>query len=198
MLVRWMQGIKYLLMLVIGSLLMSCAPQYETRYELTPPKTAVGLQCLQPCEAKAQQCRSSCSARYDSCSAKAEQQAKLEMPQRMQEYELAMDVWRARYQRYLQDKMFYDMRRDQARSMRNMCMSTPQNPRACPRFDYPHWGRPSEPDDKPIAPTLASETKRIRKATCQLDCQCDTQYRSCYSSCGGGVKPQQICIRNCN
>lgn len=198
MLVRWIQWAKYLFVILVSSVLMSCAPQYETRYELTPPQTAAGLQCLKPCEAKAQQCNNSCAARYESCSAKAEQQAKLDMPKRMQEYEIALAVWQERYIRYVQDKTLYDMRRDQARAMRDLCISTQDNPRACPR-PFKSWSaRPVEPENKPVAPTLAAETKRIRDATCQLDCQCDAHYRSCYSSCGGGVKPQSICVKNCN
>lgn len=194
----WKFWIKSVFIVLVAGVLGSCAPTYETRYELTPPKTTAGLQCLKTCEVKAQQCNTSCAQRYSACSAKAEQQAKLEMPKYQQQYEVALAVWRERYSQYLQDKMFYDMRRDQARAMRDACEIVKGDRHECPRMG-PHWSdRPDEPEDKPVAPTLAGVTKAIRDATCQSDCQCDNQYRTCYSSCGGGVKPQQFCVRNCN
>lgn len=197
--IRWRVIMKYWFITLLSTLLLSCAPQYETRYELIPPKNVSALQCLKPCEAKLQQCNMSCTQRFDACSVKAAQQAQLELPKRMQEYEVALAVWRERYNHYLQDKMHYDMRRDQARAMRELCLSTQSDPKACPHTPHMAWSdRPIEPENKPEPPTLVSLTNTIREATCQRNCQCDDQYRSCYSSCGGGVKPHQICVKNCN
>ena len=57
------------------SLLASCAPVVETRYELTPPATAEGAQCVARCEAERAPCLQSCTRRERLCLNDAESRA---------------------------------------------------------------------------------------------------------------------------
>ena len=99
-------------LLLLGLMLWlgGCAtPQYQTDYRLTPPAAAQGLVCLKRCEVAAQQCRNQCSTKNTQCAANAARQAKLELPQRLAEWEGAMALWEADVARYERDRRFWDI-----------------------------------------------------------------------------------------
>lgn len=198
---------KHWYWLVLGILLLTgCAPEYETRYELTPPASTSGLACLKSCEAKSRMCNLQCSQQYGQCSARAEQQAKRELPERIKEYETQLADWRREIDRYETDLQFYEMELRQRELQENLyhlsCERDGKDSHSCKHqhsilLDMPLSTQPRYPGRAPEKPTLSSETARIRDLICSKECQCDDQYRQCYSSCGGTVKPYQFCIKNC-
>lgn len=194
--------------LVLGVLLLTgCAPEYETRYELTPPASTGGLSCLNQCEGKSRMCNLQCTRQYDQCSVRAEQQARLELPERLREYDTKLADWKREMDRYETDQRFYEMELHQRQLQRELlhltCNRDGQKAESCfhqhSKYDsLPSMNPPTSPGASPAQPTLSGETARIRDLTCSKECKCDDQYRQCYSSCGGAVKPYQFCVKNCS
>lgn len=191
---------KVLLSLCAVLLLTACSPKYETRYELTPPKTTAGLAGIKSCDVKAQQCAQRCGEKYDQCSLKAQQEAAKVLPKMLHDYELELARWERRYSDYQRDLLLYRMMRD-LRTEHRHCKKDEKcnhsHRRYYDYFDYP-FIYPSSPGSRPSKPTLASVAAKIRKQTCRKDCGCQTQFRQCYSANGGLVKPHQVCVKNCN
>ncbi|QQZ30773.1 hypothetical protein HMY34_19555 [Thiothrix subterranea] len=187
-------------------LLSGCAPQYETRYEFTPPTSTGGLSCLNRCETQTRTCNLQCNLQYGQCSAKAEQQAKAELPAKLSEYDTRLAAWQRERERYETDLRFYEMelrQRELQHDLRRLtCDRDGKESASCLHHHsllngMSSLNEPRRPDNMPEKPTLTSETVRIRELICSSECQCDTQYRQCYTSCGGAVKPYQFCVENC-
>lgn len=187
-------------------LLSGCAPQYETRYEFTPPSSTSGLTCLNRCEVQARTCNLQCHLQYNQCSVKAEEQAKVELPVKLREYDAQLATWEREKERYEADLRFYAMELRQRELQRDLyrlsCDRDGKTSNSCLHYQrlmsgMPVIYEPRRPNKMPEKPTLSSETARIRDLTCSNECQCDMQYRQCYTSCGGAVKPYQFCVENC-
>jgi hypothetical protein len=197
---------KWLFLLAGFWFLTGCAPQYETRYALTPPTSTGGLACLQGCEAKSRSCNLQCSQQYGQCSTRAEQQASNELPERVKEYDSKLAAWQQEMNRYETELRFYEMelhQREMQEDLRRLTCERDGKESASCRDHHARLhalsplSTPDRPGSAPEKPTLANESARIRDLTCSNECQCDDQYRLCYSSCGGTVKPYQFCVQNC-
>lgn len=187
-------------------LLVGCAPQYETRYALTPPMSTSGLSCLSRCDTQTRACNLQCSQQYGQCSAKAEQQARTELPSQLSDYDTRFTAWQRENDRYATDLRFYEMelhQRELQEDLRRItCERDGKESANCQQqytlvHNLPFLNEPHHPDVAPERPNLATETVRIRALTCSNECKCDDQYRQCYSGCGGTVKPYQFCVENC-
>lgn len=188
-----------LLILTAALFLAACSPKYETRYELTPPKTTAGLASIKTCDVKSQQCNAACGRKYDTCSLKAQQEARKTLPALLKDYELELLRWEKRSSDYKRDLMMYRLMHELMRKNRSGCKKKDND---CRRryyvgLGYP-WLQPSSPGSRPVKPTLESVTKKIRDTNCTKDCGCKAQFRQCYSAHGGKVTPHQVCVRNCN
>ncbi|WP_154724311.1 hypothetical protein [Thiothrix nivea] len=185
--------------------LSACAPQYETRYELTPPTSTAGLACLNRCQTQTQACNQQCSQQYAQCGVQAGQQAKLALPGQLKDYDSKLNVWQNDMERYESDLRFYEMEVRQREVLADLnrfaCDRDGKDSASCVRHPsrlHSSWlYEPRSPGSPPSRPTLESETARIRNLSCSQDCKCDGQYRQCYASCGGTVKPYQFCTDNC-
>lgn len=200
--------LRYLMLLLVMSMVACVSPQYQTHYRFTPPPAGAGKVCLTRCDAALTQCKHQCAAKTSQCLAKARTQAQQELPILLAAWERDMLVWEKAMDRYETELRFWEMERRQRRLMydlqRDLQRCRPGE-RNCVRFPrhygsrYPDdWDRPESPGTAPKRPTLESETARIQAETCPNDCGCDTNYRQCYASCGGNVQPYQVCIKNCS
>ncbi len=68
---------KWLSLLVLfdGLGLLACTPVYKTVYELDPPSSAAGLQCVSQCQQLKSACRQSGRTAYELCRAEARAEA---------------------------------------------------------------------------------------------------------------------------
>lgn len=194
----------FLLVILSSLFLSSCSPVYKVAYDLKPPKTAQGLACITGCQKQLQRCDQQCAVQFKQCSIKQQQQAKKLLPGLQYEYPQKMRSWQAARLRYERDLDWYEFRRDmaEARHQRsiNSCMSGSKKRSSC----YSHYAydpfpytRPSFDLARPVRPTLASISDKLRGLRCTQECSCKPKYRLCYSSCGGTVKSNKVCIKNC-
>jgi len=197
---------RLVLMFLSTLLLSSCSPVYKVTYDLKPPSTAKGLACIKGCQAQLKQCDLQCNRRYNQCSIKSEQEAKKLLPGLQHEYPQKMANWQAARLRYERDLDWYEFRRDMAEARHeryiSSCLSKGEKRTNC--YDhYAHaydpfpYTRPSFNLPRPERPTLASVSAKIRSLRCTQNCGCQTKYRLCYTSCGGTVKSNKVCIKNC-
>lgn len=184
---------KYLALIIILFSVAACMPQ-PPRYQLTAPTTLEGQQCAQRCDAASNLCTQQCNATQAACRLKAERQAKLELPARLELWDREIAAWERRVQRYEIELSFYEMRRQHWHIMRDLARpNCRRGDRDChpvrPRFRDDWLDRPLSPGPAPKRPSLESETNRIQALTCPSDCACAAQFRQCFVTCGGGVKP---------
>lgn len=187
-------------------LLTGCTPQYETRYAFSPPASTSGLSCLNRCDGQTRACNTQCSQQFGQCSAKAAQQAQVELPAKMTDYETRLSAWQREMERYETEQRFYAMELRQRELQHDLQRLTCDRDGKASASCLHHQGllhgmpllhEPNRPDSAPDKPDLASETARIRNLTCSNECKCDDDYRQCYTSCGGAVKPYPFCVQNC-
>lgn len=62
---------KHLLFL-LSLLLISCGPRFRTDYQLTPPKSSSGRQCIFSCQSRLQECEAKDEYAYQNCLNRAE------------------------------------------------------------------------------------------------------------------------------
>lgn len=192
---------KFLVFLLAIGLAGCVAPQYQTQYRLTPPTAAAGKICLTRCDAAARQCKNQCGVKLQQCALQASQQAKRDLPGKLEAWEREMAVWEHEMARYETDLQFWEMEMRQRRLMHDLLRDRDRcrpGDRQCIRhrplggFGYDRWDRPVSPGSAPKRPTLATESARIQEAICNDTCPCDDQYRLCYGSCGGLVQSYQV------
>ncbi len=194
----------FILSLFFSLFLSSCSPVYKVAYDLKPPTSKTGLICLKGCQAQQKQCKLQCTRRYQQCSLKAAQQAKKLLPGLQYEYPQKLKIWEAAKLRYERDLDWYEFRRDMAEARHerylNSCLEKGKKRSSCFNhyaYDPFIYERPSFNLPRPVRPTLASVTAKIRELKCSQKCGCQSKYRLCYSSCGGTVKSKKVCIKNC-
>lgn len=204
-----MKRLAIAMVFLFGFMLNGCAARYKIAYDYKPPSTRAGLNCLSRCQQQFQQCNSGCRTQFQQCGLKAARQAKINLPGLNAAYPLQLEAWlnaKASYERELDRYEFYRfMAQSRHDRFVNHCMKGGKKKGACDRiylhdpyysdFAYtrPHFSMP-----RPVKPTLALETQRLKKASCSNNCACDRSYRLCYTSCGGVVKSKKVCVKNCN
>ena len=199
----------FLLGAVLASIVLSACSKYKIAYDYNPPKTKQGIACMSGCQKQLRQCNHQCNAQYKHCSVRARQQAQKALPVLKEAYPLKLEIWLDARARYEREYDRYEFRHFMAISRRDRyvdrCMRKGKKSRACHRtyrhdyYDpYLSLSRPYFNTPRPIKPTLASETQRIRKKTCSNNCKCNSNYRLCFTSCGGAVKSKKVCMKNCN
>jgi len=194
-----------LLFIILSSLfLSSCSPVYKIAYDLKPPTTAKGLTCIKGCQKQLQRCDQQCGLRFKQCSIKQEQQAKKLLPGLQHEYPQKMQAWQAARLRYERDLDWYEFRRDMAEARHeryiDSCISKDKKRSSCYShyaYDPFPYNRPNFDLPRPVRPTLASVSAKLRGLRCSQECGCKSKYRLCYTSCGGSVKSNKVCIKNC-
>jgi len=195
---------KTIFIISCALLFLSSCSVYKIAHDFTPPKSKSGLICLTKCQSQLKQCNVSCNQQYKQCALNAGRDAKKLLPGLLAAYPRQLEQWLNAREQYRRELDWYEFRRDIAEaryeSYLDRCEKAGTKRSSCVSgfggrsFLY---SRPSFNLPKPIKPTLASETNRIRKETCTTDCACNSSYRSCYTSCGGEVKSKKVCIRNC-
>ena len=198
--------VKLFIVTLLGILLGSCSPVYKITHDLSPPKTTRGLACINGCQSQLNQCNKNCSRRYDQCSIKSEQQARKELPNLLQVYPHKLENWLNARERYERDLDGYEFRRDMAEARRDRyldrCLEKgKKRSRGLDSFTHRHeifaYDRPRFNQPRPVKPTLTRISAKIREMRCSKNCTCDSKYRLCYTSCGGTVKSNKVCIKNC-
>jgi hypothetical protein len=204
-----MKHFVFLLILLFSLLLNSCGARYKIAYDYKPPATRAGMNCLSRCQQQLKQCNTGCRIQFRQCGAKAARQAKINLPGLQAAYPQQLEAWlnaKANYERELDRYEFYRFMESSRRDRYvTHCMKGGKKRGACNRI-YLHdpyysgfsYNRPRFTMPRPVKPTLASETQRLKKANCSNHCACDNRYRLCYTSCGGVVKSKKVCVKNCN
>lgn len=200
-------SLKIFWLMFLSIFISSCSPVYKITHDLDPPKTVSGLSCIRGCQSQLNQCNKQCSKNYKQCSVKAEQQAKKELPAILQSYPKKLESWLNAKEQYMQDLDWYEFRLDMAEAKRerylDRCSNKSRRKYHCTNsFSYSHnfllHDKPTFTTPRPIKPTLTNVTSNIRNLSCSKSCACNSKYRLCYSSCGGIVKSNKICIKNCS
>ncbi|CAA6822000.1 MAG: Unknown protein [uncultured Thiotrichaceae bacterium] len=186
----------YFLLLFSLFALSACSPVYKVSYDYQPPSSPQGLQCLKQCDISRQQCDNTCRTAYKSCSITAEKEAKSLMPELMVSYNKAYDTWLFERRLYLWDLDRYRFNR---LHYTDRCVQDGTTKSSCYSSFYGRYGHePYFHDFEPRKPSYAKTLADIKAKRCDDDCGCEKSYRLCYSGCGGTVKTQKTCIKNCD
>lgn len=203
-----MKIVNFLFIVLVYFLLGACS-KYEVAYDYTPPTSKRGLVCLSVCQTQLKQCNRRCSVQYQQCSIKALQEAKKNLPLLKEAYPFQLEVWLNARSKYERELDWYELQYSMATLRRDRyidhCVGKGKKRKKCHHIyqhdfhdPYLSLNRPYFNTPRPIKPSLASETLRIKKATCSSNCGCDKNHRLCYASCGGTVTSKKVCVKNCN
>ena len=199
-------ALKTFFLVILVPFLSTCS-SYKVAYDLTPPTTKQGLQCIQQSQLQLSQCKNSCYYQYQRCLKTSQNQAQRELPSLLKEYPLQLELWLNEREQYRRDLDFYELRMDLAEARRETylghCMKQGTKKSKCTsRHAYvslmPSISRPYFNKSRPVKPTLLSVTTEARTQNCSQKCGCQSAFRLSYASCGGTVKSKKVCIRNCN
>lgn len=196
--------LRVLLLVLFVPLLSTCS-SYKVVYDYKPPITPEGLSCVGRAQSQLTQCNTQCSHQFHNCARKAELQARKILPQLLKEYPQKLELWLNERESYRRDLSYYELRVTMLESRQDRfldrCEKDGMKRSKCRRhhsFPSIYLDRPSFTKSRPIKPTLASETNRIRKLTCNANCGCENNFRMSYASCGGVVTSKKVCTKNCN
>lgn len=191
---------------LLSLFLSSCGPVYTIAHDFIPPSSSKGLACVNGCQRQRQQCNLSCNRQYQQCAMRAEQTAKKNLPRLLVSYPQQLEYWLNAREEYRRRLDWHEFQLDMAEARRDRYLDrcykkNKKRKYACVdnNNDYlsPFHSRPTFSLARPVKPTLASESLKIRKQSCSNNCGCDSSYRTCFSSCGGVVKSKRLCIKNC-
>lgn len=191
--IHWLRHILLLFSLLA---LSACSPVYEVSYDYKPPTSKQGLQCLTQCDVARKQCDNKCQTAYQSCALASEKEAKSLMPGLMAAYEDSYDTWLFERRLYLWDLDRYRFNR---LHYTDRCVRGGTSKSSCYSSFYGRYGyEPYFHDFEPRRPSYARTLAEIKEKRCDKECGCEKSYRLCYTSCGGTVKTQKTCVKNCN
>jgi len=184
----------------------SCGgPEFSVSYRYIPPKGSEGKECLKSCKLEYSECESECLKKRSRCLLEAREKATKIYEKELSAYEKELRSYQnsyASYQRRLLDwnKNYRELYRDYL-YFKDKCKRT-KDYYACRRkneleeaLDSLSQIKPTPPE-KPEKPTLSKIVKEL-SSTCYFDCGCKSAYEACFTSCGGELRPERICVKNC-
>ncbi len=201
------------LLLPALAVLLGCGPRYEVRDVFVPPTSSTAQQCTRDCGQSRIDCRSVCRQAFSSCGQEAETEAQRSLATALEIYAAQLDAYDAQQRLYDREYAQYRSRKSALEKSydhaKNRCYAGDQA--ACRekkqikkerdnlRGDYYGFnGTLNETPQRPVKPTLAEETARIRADRCDADCSCQVDYKACYTGCGGRVESERYCVSNCD
>ncbi|MBF0587916.1 MAG: hypothetical protein HQL53_02185 [Magnetococcales bacterium] len=196
-----------LLALLMG-LLMGCAPQYKTFVDYTPPESIKGMRCIMVCGEKREVCRAVSKRRTTDCLQEAREAAEPRLMLALERH--ARELRELRYKR---DKVEDRLQRAQKKMRRCQYLLSElsgmqmrgdvsggvyerQKSRCLEKeimiSQIEHKLRGLK---DPSKPTLEMFT---RSNHCQgLGDHCMPDHDQCFQLCGGKIRRETVCVRNC-
>ncbi len=170
---------------------LGCTPKYKIVTEYVAPQTDMAKACLGKCQKEYGSCKEICKANFDICKVKAKAAAKESYEKKMKEYQI-------RLEQYVSDMDMYDLER----SLYYDDFFLYDRAYYGGGFYYPHrmfWASPMPlfRPQRPHKPSLEAEIQIAQMKMCRIDCGCTKSYDSCFMGCGGVLKRDKVCIKNC-
>lgn len=188
------------------SLLLFCSCSTKPEYHIH--KTYIGgdKKCTEKCEYEKKKCDIKCEKEYKTCIEFAKSEAKKIYRDRQIAYRYEIGRYSRLYEDYLKeyDKWFlrYEVIYDEYSYYRRRCEKDKKDSYACEKsdklkreLDNLSFLKPSPPV-KPKPADFSSIFKNLKK-DCDKKCNCEEDFDRCFSLCGGKIKIEKICIKNC-
>lgn len=201
-------------MLTFG--IISCAPQpvYESNELFIAPESHSGKSCIVPCGTQKNRCETDCAQNYQHCVTQVESEVRQNFPNVVDIYKANLDVYAKELDIYNYNLHHYQEHQHRlneeyghAKSQCNQkivggCDLENQISNQLSKLKEAYYGYDGplrQQPDRPKKPDLEKEIAKTRSQKCDSQkCGCDNNYRSCFSSCGGTIRTETRCVRNCS